>query len=149
MAFRGLVGWVGACALAAAIPAAAEGVLEISGSGDGVAAQSMEVASWSFGASNPTGPVKSGRQAAPASPAVGDLVTVTVRDRTAPTRSTTGPVNEAARVAGDCVKGEHIKEAKLKIDGRLYVLSDLEVTACSASAGMRQRELRGHVTLIK
>jgi hypothetical protein len=135
--------------LAVAIPAAADGVLEIGGTSDGVVAQSMEVASWSFGASPATGPVKGGRQAAAPVPAVGDVVTVTVRDRNAPTSSTTGPVNENARLAGDCVKGQHIKEAKLRIDGRVYVLSDLEVTACSASAGMRQRELRGHVTLIK
>jgi len=148
MAVRGLVGLVGAGLLAVAIPATAEGVLEIAAAGD-VAAQSMEVASWSFGATQSTAPVKSGRQAAAPAPAVGDLVTVTVRERTAPTNSTTGPVNENARVAGDCVKGQHIKDAKLRIDGRVYVLSDLEVTACSASAGMRQRELRGHVTLIK
>lgn len=138
-------------ALAIAWPAFADGVLEVSGTdADGaVPAQPMDVASWSFGA-NQSGGMQTGRQAAAPSPKVGDEVTIAVRYRESPTRPGSGGSNPVGRaVAGDCVKGQHIKQATLRIDGRTYVIGDLEVTACTVSAGQRQGELKGHVTLIK
>lgn len=137
-------------ALAVAWPVFADGVLEVSGTdADGaVPAQPMDVASWSFGATK-AGGTQTGRQAAAPAPKVGDEVTLSVRYRESPTRANTGSNPTGRAVAGDCVKGQHIKQATLKIEGRTYVLEDLVVTDCTVSAGLRKGELKGHVTLIK
>jgi hypothetical protein len=134
-----------------AATALADGVLEIPG---GAAAPgSLAVASWSVGAADATGAPATGRQASPVAPKVGDEVTLTVRYREAPMASNMGKSQTAGRVAGDCVKGQHIKEATLKIDGRTYVLGDLVVTSCDTAAAAKgdplKGMLKGHVTLIK
>jgi len=130
--------------------------------------QTLEVASWSWGESNPTSvgsggmssakgksnpsgwdlaTSKGARAAAPGaatSPQVGDVTTLTVLYREAPTKASTG------RAASACAKGQHINEAVLKADGRSYHLTDVVVLSCATGAdGMRKHELRGHVTLIK
>lgn len=140
-----------AFALFAARPSLADGVLEVPG---GTAAPgSLEVASWSVVAGDASGVTATGRQAAAPMPKVGDEVTLTVRYREAPMASNMGKSQTAGRVAGDCVKGQHIKEATLKIDGRTYVLGDLVVTSCDAAAAAKgdplKGMLKGHVTLIK
>lgn len=139
------------CALAAASTARADGVLEIPG---GAAMQgSLDVTSWTVTAGNATGATGTARQAPATAPKVGDEVIVSVRFRAAPPQSDVGSSQSAGRVAGDCVKGQHIKEATLKIDGRAYVLGDLVVTSCDATAAAKgdplKGMLKGHVTLIK
>ena len=153
MARIGRITLLAGCALALAVPALADGVLEIqAAAGDTTATQSLAVESWSFGATNQSSapPTASGRQAA--APTVGDEVTVAVRYGSAPTRAAAGAPQNAGRVAGDCVKGQHIKQATLKIDGRVYVLGDVVVADCAAAAAKGdplKGMLKGHVTLIK
>ena len=146
MAYIGRTILMAAIALGMATPALADGVLEIAGGA--APPSSLEVASWSVG----TGPA-TGRQAAVANPKAGDEVTLVVRYREAPMASDTGKPQTAGRMAGDCVKGQHIKEATLKIDGRTYVLGDLVVTSCDSAAAAKgdplKGILKGHVTLIK
>lgn len=181
--------------VAAAAGAASDYLLEIDGIDAETGAsspQTIEIASWSWGASNPTSVGSSGlsagkasaqapsatetgaptgdqaaakgnpskaswdlatgkgaRTAAPggaatASPQVGDLATLVVRYRESPTKASTG------RRASACADGEHIAQAVLKANGRSYQLSDVVAGACTTGAdGLRQRELKGHVTLIK
>lgn len=151
MACIGRTTLMAAIALGMAGPALADGVLEIAGG----AAQpsSLEVASWSVGTGPAAGAMATGRQAAVANPKAGDEVTLVVRYREAPMASDTGKPQTAGRMAGDCVKGQHIKEATLKIDGRTYVLGDLVVTSCDSAAAAKgdplKGILKGHVTLIK
>ena len=129
---------------------------------------SIEIQSYSWGASNPTSvgssgmsagrakapdqaqtPVKaprdistgqsSGRQAAPQ---VGDTRTLMLAVRESPTL-VSSPVMSA------CASGKHLGSVTLTGRGGAIELEDVMVTSCAAGAGMRKFELTGHVTLIK
>lgn len=159
-----------ALALAAAPGlATSDYLLEIKGvqgeAGASDSSQTIEVSSYSWGASNPTsvgsGGLSAGKatgkaaapaevaasgpaDAATATPKVGDLATVTVRYRESPTKSSTGKVSKDA-----CAAGEHYKEVVLTGQGKRYVMQDVVVTSCVSANGERRKELTGHVTLIK
>jgi len=99
--------------------------------------QTIEVAAWSWGQSNPTsvgpGGLSSGKSGAPATEEVD--------------AATSAPADQAASA---CAPGQHIRQAVLTADGRSYQLTDVVVLSCSTGAdGMRKHELSGHVTLIR
>jgi hypothetical protein len=85
-----------------------------------------------------------GAPAGASPPKVGDMATVTVMLRESPTKASTGKTSRS------CMQGEHISQVVLVAQGKRYEMHDVVVTACGPSAdGMRQKELTGHVTLIK
>jgi len=117
---------------AAAQPAAAPGAREAS---SGMATGKQASASAAAADAAPAG-------ASP--PKVGDMATVTVMLRESPTKASTGKTSRS------CTQGEHISQVVLVAQGKRYEMHDVVVTACGPSAnGMRQKELTGHVTLIK
>jgi type VI secretion system secreted protein Hcp len=137
---------------AAAAVAASDYLLEIKGisgdSGASDAPKTIEIASWSWGASNPTsvgsGGLSAGRAAAPR---MGDVATLVVMYRESPTRASTGAT---AAKQGGCATGTHFGNVVLTGKGSRYEMTDVTVVSCTdMGSGMRQRELRGHVTLIK
>lgn len=98
-------------------------------------AETIELQSWSFGAS----------QAADASteaPASGEIRTAAF--------SVPEPGNAStAQLARLCASGKHIRSAVLSgPDGR-YQMKDAVVSSCAMQDNERKYELKGHVTLMK
>lgn len=129
----------------------------IEGESGASAQQTIEVASWSWGTSNPTsvgsGGLSSGRVAAPR---VGEVATLVVMIRESPTRQTyresptRASTGQASAKQGGCGTGTHFGTVVLTGKGGRYEMQDVTVTACTdAGNGMRRTELKGHVTLIK
>lgn len=184
----------------AAAMAASDYLLEIKGvPGENAATstpQTIEVASWSWGTSNPTSAgsgglaagkaamqdmsastdapaagaqvardaasgMPTGKRAAAAVPAasatglgqaetapkVGDMATLVVMVRESPTRASAGL---SVAKQGACAAGQHFGSVVLTGQGKRYEMTDVTVTSCAdAGNGLRQKELKGHVTLIK
>jgi len=155
--------------------AASDYFLKIDGvQGESVAGETIEVQSFSWGASNPStvGPssASAGRVVAPrdppsgqstgqrqraavadsgtvptaAEPQVGQIASFSVAVRESPTRG--GSESPLARA---CATGKHFPTAVLSGRGRSYTLSDVVVSSCAVEGEMRRAELKGHVTLIK
>ena len=139
--------------------------------------ETIELQSWSFGASNPaivsprdtasgmaTGkrqhnPVTITKPVEPSTPLL----------RESPTRATaaapaTGATPEVqtvtfsvpepatgstAALARMCASGKHIKSAVLSSPNGRYQLQDAVITSCAVSGNERRYEFRGHVTLMK
>jgi hypothetical protein len=161
--------------------AASDYLLEI----EGVAGESstspstIELASWSFGASNPTSVgsagLSSGKTVATSS---------VVAPRDAATGQASGKRVATGDVSGDgradvlaasavgqtvsfsamfrespskastgglarCAQGQHIAKATLRGPRQTVSLDNVVVTSCPAAAGERRHEFTGHVTLIK
>jgi len=129
--------------------------------------QTIELQSWSFGASNsavvsprdaasglatgkrqhkPTmtmeaGATTSSREAV-AEPAAAEVRTVSF--------SVPEPGNDStAELAKMCASGKHIKSAVLSSPSGRYQLQDAVITSCAVSGAERRYEFRGHVTLMK
>ena len=155
--------------------AASDFYLKIDGvKGESAAGETIEVQSFSWGASNPStvgaGSASAGRVVAPrdppsgqstgqrqraagadsgatspaAEPQVGQMASFSVAFRESPTRA--GAESPLARA---CATGKHISSAALSVRGRSYTLDDVVVSSCVADGEMRRAELKGHVTLIK
>jgi len=137
---RVLIASLGLLWLAAGSAQAADFFLKIDGIEGEIGSQGSDgaqmVASWSFGASNPTsmgsGSIGQGRMAAPAAadPAQGSSGTVTVTkqyDKASP------------MLAKKCARGEHIKSAQLKRcengQCRTYDLQDVVISSYSLGGG--------------
>lgn len=166
---------------AAAVYAASDYLLEIDGvAGESTAAPStIELNSFSFGASNPTSVgsagLSSGRTVAASS---------VVAPRDAATGQASGKRVAAADVSGDgrvdvlvasavgqtvsfsatfresptkastgglarCAQGQHIAKATLRGPRQTVSLDNVVVTSCPGASGERRHEFTGHVTLIK
>lgn len=152
--------------------AASDYFLKIDGvEGESVAGETIEVQSFSWGASNPStvgsGSASAGRVVAPrdrpsgqstgqraavaapgtapvaTEPQVGQLASFSVAFRESPTRASQSPLARA------CATGKHIPSAAISVRGRSYTLNDVVVSSCASEGEMRRAEFRGHVTLIK
>lgn len=55
----------------------------------------------------------------------------------------------AAGLVADCAKGKHFDEVVIVVNGQKRVAQDATFTCSPPSAAARQREFRGHVTLMK
>jgi type VI protein secretion system component Hcp len=157
-----------------AAAASSDFFLKIEGvQGESAAGETIEVQSFSWGASNPStvgsGGLSAGRVVAPrdppsgqstgqrqraavadtgvttaaAAPAVDQMASFNVAFRESPTRASTGSLARA------CATGKHIPSAVLSVRGVSYTLTDVVVSSCTAEGEMRRAELKGHVTLIK
>lgn len=126
-------------------------------------AETIELQSWSFGASNPA--VASPRDAA-SGQATGKRqhkpMTVTMElgreaaaaPETAEVRTVTFAVPEpgnasTAALQKMCASGKHIKSAVLSSPSGRYQLRDAVITSCAVKGNERRYEFRGHVTLMK
>ncbi len=139
--------------------------------------QTIELQSWSFGASNSA--VVSPRDAASGMPTgkrqhnpvtiTKPLEPSTPLLRESPTRPTaTAPGTAAvaevqtvifsvpepanastAPLAKMCASGKHIKNAVLSSPSGRYQLQDAVITSCAVTGNERRYEFRGHVTLMK
>ena len=130
--------------------------------------ETIEVMSFSWGASNPgamtgsSGARKPGTSAAPASPARESAAGVTtgkqaaaaapgaedavseliVLARESPSKASTG-------LSKMCAAGKQIKSGVLTGQGKRYELKDVIVTSCTVKGDQKVITLKGHVTLIK
>jgi Type VI secretion system effector, Hcp len=156
--------------------AASDYYLKIDGvQGESATGESIEVQSFSWGASNPStvgaGSASAGRVAAPRDPPSGQS---TGQRQRAPFASTGAASPAAAEpqvgqmasfsvafresptrastgssLARACATGTHIASAAMSVRGVSYTLSDVVVSSCTADGELRRAELKGHVTLIK
>jgi len=166
---------------AAAVYAASDYLLEIDGvAGESTTAPStIELNSFSFGASNPTSVGSAGLSS-------GKTVAASnvVAPRDAATGQASGKRVAAADVSGDgradvlvasavgqtvsfsatfresptkastgglarCAQGQHIAKATLRGPRQTVSLDNVVVTSCPGASGERKHEFTGHVTLIK
>lgn len=104
-------------------------------------AETIEMQSWSFGASQ-AGVPPDAAGARVATPAAGEIRTVTF--------ALPEPGHESTeQLARLCASGKPIKSAVLNgPDGR-YQMKDVVVSSCAANGNERRYELKGHVTLMK
>ena len=140
-------------------------------------AETIELQSWSFGASNPalvsprdaasgmpTGkrqhnPVTISKPVEPSTPLLRESptrATTAAADTgaTAEVRTVTFTVPEpgngsTASLARMCASGKHIKSAVLSSPNGRYQVQDAVITSCAVSGNERRYEFRGHVTLMK
>lgn len=139
--------------------------------------ETIELQSWSFGASNPavvsprdaaSGLATGKRQHKPVT-ITKPLEPSTPLLRESPTKATaaapaTGAVAEVqtvtfsvpepgdastAELAKMCASGKHIKNAVLSSPSGRYQLQDAVITSCAVAGAERRYEFRGHVTLMK
>jgi type VI protein secretion system component Hcp len=164
-----------AAAISASAFAASNMYLKIEGvdgeSASRAASSSIEVSSFSFGASN-AGSMAAGSGGGAGKASMSDLsVTRAVSPRDAASGLPTGkrmhkpmaaselqsvsvvlpPAESSTTQALDraCASGKHIAKAELGRQGQVYTLSDVVVSSCTASSSERRYEFRGHVTLMK
>lgn len=139
----------------------------------GAPPSSIEVLSWSWGASNSgsargsgagraniqdlsvmksareaSSGMATGRQAAPAVTAPAAAATPAVGDE-ANLNLVIADGPAAAALVGACASGEHLPSVSLTNAGRLVQLGDAVVTSCTLQGSQRLLGVRGHVTLIK
>jgi hypothetical protein len=164
--------------LAAALPAfaASDYLLEIDGvDGEPAAKKSIEVQSFSWGASNPASAAATARgkvsvqdismtKAAPRDAASGlatgkravaasDVASEAGVDAAVASREVSFTLPEAA-AKSMCATGKHIAKATLTGRGQRAELTDVVVTSCTTQGGtsvvaMRGKGKSGHVTLLK
>jgi hypothetical protein len=104
-------------------------------------AETIEMQSWSFGASR-AGVAPDAGGARVAAPAAGEIRTVTFAVPEPGDAST-------AQLARLCASGKPVKSAVLNgPDGR-YQMRDVVVSSCAVNGNERRYELKGHVTLMK
>jgi hypothetical protein len=146
---------------------------------DAPAAQTIEVQSFSWGASNP-GAAATGGGAGAGKVSMQDLSVISVQaPRDVSTGMATGkraaisdgqPVSTVAPKVGDvatftvvtrdspstpagqagaCATGTHFPQAVLVARGQRYEFSDVVVTSCTVADGQTRKNYTGHVTLMK
>lgn len=157
--------------------AASDYYLKIEGvDGESARSQTIELQSWSFGASNAgvvsprdaaSGLATGRRQHNPMTISK-PLEPSTPLLRESPTKASTGaPATAVAEVqtvtfsvpepgnastadlARMCASGKHIKNAVLSSPNGRYQLRDAMITSCAVTGNERRYEFRGHVTLMK
>lgn len=139
--------------------------------------QTIELQSWSFGASNSavvsprdtasglaTGkrqhnPMTISKPLEPSTPLLRESptkvsaaapATGAVADVQTVTFSVPEPANDStAGLAKMCASGKHIKSAVLSSPNGRYQLQDAVITSCAVTGNERRYEFRGHVTLMK
>jgi type VI protein secretion system component Hcp len=155
--------------------AASDYLLQLdAGKGDSVSAPAtIEVQSFSWGASNPTSVASSGmsagkvnvqdlsvtRVSAPRDVATGQASGKRIGAAAVVTPASVAPaVGEMRTVAvdlrespslGACATGKHFPKATLSGKGQSITLEDVVVSSCTVSGAMRRVEYTGHVTLMK
>ena len=160
--------------------AASDYYLKIEGvEGEATRAQpeTIELQSWSFGASNPavvaprdaaSGMATGKRQHKPVT-ITKPLEPSTPLLRESPTKATTAAADtgaaaevrtvtfsvpepgnaSTASLARMCASGKHIRSAVLSSPNGRYQLQDAVITSCAVAGNERRYEFRGHVTLMK
>ena len=129
--------------------------------------QTIELQSWSFGASNPavlsprdsaSGLATGKRQHKPLTVTMESGATASREAVTAPATSEVRtvifsvpePANAStAALAKMCASGKHIKSAVLSSPNGRYQLQDAMITSCAVTGNERRYEFTGHVTLMK
>ena len=160
---------------AAASYAASDYLLELDGvAGESATAPStIELSSFSFGASNPTsvgsGGLSAGKTVAPRDVATGqasgkrvatgdvtgdghaEVIAASAVGQTVSFSATfrESPTKTSTGALARCATGQHIAKATLRGPRQTVSLDNVVVTSCPGASGERKHEFTGHVTLIK